>query len=30
VAWKWKAGEYPPRIGSSMSKSSPLEAFAER
>jgi hypothetical protein len=27
--WKWKAGEYLPRTGSSTSKSSPLEAFDE-
>ena len=29
AGWKWKAGEYPPRTGSSTSKSSPLEAFDE-
>src|SRR5262247_447144 len=30
VAWKWRADEYPPRIGSSICRSSPQEAFAER
>ena len=30
VAWKWKAGDYPPRTGSSICKSSPLEAFDEQ
>ena len=30
VGWKWKAGEYRPTTGSSISKSSPREGFAER
>jgi hypothetical protein len=30
AGWKWKAGEYPLRTGSSIAKSSPLEAFDER
>ena len=30
VGWRWKAGEYRHATGSSMSKSSPPEGFAER
>src|SRR5262249_23187317 len=30
VVWKWKADEYPPPTGSSISRSSPQEAFDEQ
>src|SRR5215475_14959103 len=30
VVWKWKADEYPPQTGSSISRSSPQEAFDEQ
>src|SRR5215467_1199802 len=29
VAWKWKAGAYPPQTGSSICSSSPQEVFDE-
>src|SRR5215475_3643062 len=30
AGWQWKAGEYPPMIGSSIYRSSPQEAFNAR